>query len=473
MALRSAEQAAMSRPTIERSDAIFREQLLAGYRRTDQIFAYLLMAEWVLAILVSVTISPYAWAGTSASVHVHVWTAVILGGVIVAAPVALVLLRAGTPLSRHTVAAAQILVSALVIHLWGGRIEAHFLIFVSLAFLALYRDWKVLVTASLVAAFDHFLRGGFWPQSVFGVTTVTPWRWAEHTGWVVFEDIVLISASRQFVRELCLLAFRQAEAESSHAVVEETVAERTGEVRRANESLCIEVEERNRAEYAMRQSEAEARKLALVAAQTRNSVILADAQGRIEWVNAAFTRMTGYLLEEVIGQTPGSLLQGPATDEATKLLMREKIRSGQGFVVEILNYDKSGRTFWVAIEVQPIHDESGTLTQFIGVQEDITARKRAEWRLTTQHSAISVLAESESVEAAIPAVLHVVAQGLGLDRGEFWQADLASNVIHLTHDWSANEEADREFAAGSRAFEFPQWCQSRGARLGTRQRRRH
>src|SRR6202012_1815646 len=103
----------------------------------------------------------------------------------------------GSHLSRHVIAIAQILVSILLIGATGGRIETHFDIFGSLAFLAFYRDWRVLVTASVVVAIDHFLIGYFWPYSVYGVLTVDPWRWVEPTGWVVFEDIFLCITMHQ------------------------------------------------------------------------------------------------------------------------------------------------------------------------------------------------------------------------------------------------------------------------------------
>ena len=61
------------------------------------------------------------------------------------------------------------LMSALLIHLTGGRIETHFHVFGSLAILAFYRDWRVLISASAVVTVDHLLRGFFWPQSVYGV----------------------------------------------------------------------------------------------------------------------------------------------------------------------------------------------------------------------------------------------------------------------------------------------------------------
>ena len=136
-----------------------------------------------------------------------------------------------------------------------------------------------------------------------------------------------------------------------------------------------EINERQRAEEALKKSEAMARKLALVASRTDNAVIITDALECIEWVNEGFTRMTGYLPEEVVGRTPGSLLQGPETDQATVAHIKERIRAGEGFQAEIINYGKSGQKYWVAIEVQPIRDGSDQITNFIAVERDITDRQ--------------------------------------------------------------------------------------------------
>lgn len=96
--------------------------------------------------------------------------------------------------------------SALLIHLTGGRVETHFHVFGSLAFLAFYRDWRVLVPATLVIATDHLLRQLYWPESVYGTTTVEWWRFLEHVGWVAFEDIVLVIACLRASAELRELA---------------------------------------------------------------------------------------------------------------------------------------------------------------------------------------------------------------------------------------------------------------------------
>jgi signal transduction histidine kinase len=108
------------------------------------------------------------------------------------------------------------LMSALLIHLTGGRIETHFHVFGSLAFLAFYRDWRVLIPATIVVALDHLLRGIYWPQSVYGVLLASQWRWLEHSAWVVFEDVFLVIACIRGVHELREIATRTAVLERAH-----------------------------------------------------------------------------------------------------------------------------------------------------------------------------------------------------------------------------------------------------------------
>jgi signal transduction histidine kinase/CheY-like chemotaxis protein len=124
-------------------------------------------------------------------------------------------------LTRHVIAVSQMLTSALLIHLTGGRIETHFHVFGSLAFLAFYRDWRVLVSASLVVALDHYVREAYWPQSVYGVLTTDSWRWLEHAGWVVFEDVILIYALSRSRAEMWEIAQHRAQMEATHERVEE------------------------------------------------------------------------------------------------------------------------------------------------------------------------------------------------------------------------------------------------------------
>jgi serine/threonine protein kinase len=179
-------------PMLSQGNDLFTEQLARTAVTIDRAFAVVLTLEWLAGIVLALVVSPLTWAGAESAVHVHVWAALLLGGTIALPPAFLVWIRPGTVLGRHLIAAAQMLMAALYIHLTGGRIETHFLIFGSLAFLATYRDPNVLITASIVVVVDHLLRGWFFPRSVYGVDTPTVWRSLEHAWWVVFEDLFLI-----------------------------------------------------------------------------------------------------------------------------------------------------------------------------------------------------------------------------------------------------------------------------------------
>lgn len=216
-----------------RATLFFEEHLQTIHAQTDRLFAGLLIFEWMAAIAGALWLTPYTWVGGEGLIHIHVKGAVFLGAIISILPVMLSIHRPGKTLTRHMIAVSQMLFSALLIHITGGRIETHFHVFGSLAFLAFYRDWRVLISASAVVAVDHCIRGLYWPQSVFGVLAASPWRWLEHAAWVVFEDIFLIRSCLLGVKELKTISQRQAELEDTNARIESTVVERTAELREA------------------------------------------------------------------------------------------------------------------------------------------------------------------------------------------------------------------------------------------------
>lgn len=199
------------------------------------MFLWLLLAQWMLAIGLALTLTPYAWSGTERIVHVHVKLAVGFGAVINALPVTLIVVRPGWWATRHTIAAVQMIWSAMLIMITGGRIETHFHVFGSLAFLAFYRDWKVLATATLAVVADHLARGLLWPDSVYGIANPEWWRFLEHGAWVAFEDIVLALGCARSLREMRDTAGREAELEETNAAVEDVVETRTSELREALE----------------------------------------------------------------------------------------------------------------------------------------------------------------------------------------------------------------------------------------------
>lgn len=122
-------------------------------------------------------------------------------------------------------------------------------------------------------------------------------------------------------------------------------------------------------------------KLALIARHTTNAIIITNEKGEIEWVNDGFTRITEYHLNEVIGKKPGDLLQGEETNPQTIEVMRKALQAGQRFRVEIINYSKSKKKYWLDIDCVPLYNQ-GKLTGFIAVELDITRLKDAVQNLT-------------------------------------------------------------------------------------------
>lgn len=210
-----------------RTEALIREQKEDLCRSTDHLFAGVMLFQWIAGIIVAVVQTPRSWAGEVSQTHFHVWAAIFIGGAFTSLPVFLALSRPGKVSTRHIIAGAQMLMSALLIHLTNGRNETHFHIFGSLAILAFYREWRILLTASIVIFGDHLIRGMYFPQSVYGIVLPAPWRAIEHASWVIFEVTFLCIAIQQSKREMFAIAVRHARLEDANHCIERTVAERT------------------------------------------------------------------------------------------------------------------------------------------------------------------------------------------------------------------------------------------------------
>ena len=195
------------------AEVLFREEHRRICVRTDRLIALIMCIQWPAAIASACLISPLTWNGSEAAAHPHLIAAIYLGGLITIPPVALACLQPGRVATRHILAACQMLMSGLLIHISGGHIETHFHVFGSLAFLSFYLDWPVLVTATLVTLLDHGLMGYFYPVSLFGASVGATWRFAEHILWVVFCDIFLITSCLRSIAGLKAAAAREANQE--------------------------------------------------------------------------------------------------------------------------------------------------------------------------------------------------------------------------------------------------------------------
>ncbi|MDB4934560.1 MAG: luxQ 3, partial [Labilithrix sp.] len=205
--------------------------------RTDRLFVALLAGQWMFSVVLALVVSPRSWEGMTSQTHPHVWIALAAGGLLAVPPALLAWARPGAAITRYAIAVAQMAFGALLIHLTGGRIETHFHVFGSLAFLAFYRDFRVLLVATVVATLDHVARGAIWPESIYGVAAMQPLRWFEHAGWVIFEDVFLIAACLRGQKELAATAERHARLEAQ-AGLERGMAEAREASRAKSEFLA-------------------------------------------------------------------------------------------------------------------------------------------------------------------------------------------------------------------------------------------
>ncbi|PHQ35872.1 PAS domain-containing protein [Rhodopirellula bahusiensis] len=359
-----------------------------------RFMTWIMIGQWALGLAFAAFLSPLTWIGQRNEVHVHVWAAFLIGMSLSGFAILWMRMFPREASTRHVVAVVQMLWSALLIHLSGGRIETHFHVFASLAILSIYRDWRILISATAVVAMDHFVRGVFYPLSVFGIMTESPYRWMEHAAWVLFEVAFLAPGCYRLRKEVWELCARQTEIEFAKRSVDQQVAERTKELSEAYDLLAAQT--------------AETEKLALVARYTDNAVIITDADATIEWVNEGFTRITGYAAEEVIGRRPSDFLHGSMTDPQVCSVMREAIASQTGFNVQTINYRKDGIPYWVDIEVRPIHESDGVVRRFIAIEADATDRVQQEQEKVRLHQELLDVSRQAGMAEIATGVLHNV-----------------------------------------------------------------
>ncbi len=411
-----------------RARQLTHEAELEVYRRTDRMFAGLLAFQWIAGIAVAKWLSPLTWSGSESRPHIHLWAASVLGGLIVALPIWLAFARAGSVITRHVIAVAQVLASALLIHLTGGRIETHFHIFGSLAFLSFYRDWRVLVTASIVVTLDHFLRGMFWPASIYGLSTGVEWRWLEHAGWVVFTDIFLIYCCVKSKQEMRAIAERQAQLEMTNQIVEQKVLDRTAELRQNEE------------------------RLRMLMAATPVGIFQTNARGEGVYINDWYCTITGMSAESANGFGWAERLHPDDRDRVVDQWKRS-VAEGAEVALEHRFRNPDGKVTWVLGRAVPMRDEEGTITGYLGSMTDITERREAEKTLEeraqllglTGDVAVALTRRARFDESLKECAASVVSR-VGVAAARIWVFDAPADEFEIKA--AAGLSTGLEFAPG-------------------------
>ncbi len=253
----------------ERAIQLVNQQSATIGRRTDRLFAWLFVLQWLVGIVAAVGISPDTLRHTG-------WSVFSVGGdplcwiTFAGTPATLIPLVAiwrwpGTRPTRYIVAASQMVWASLLFQLTGGHIGSHFPVFGSLAILACYRDWRVLVLAASIVLLHNLGHGSFW--SPLGDTAFQAW---ERLVFVLLEVAALVLMIRLTERENWLSAISQARLEEANHRLDiefrqrtENLRQYTGRLERIRDELHIQAGELQKARAAA--DEANAAKSNLVA----------------------------------------------------------------------------------------------------------------------------------------------------------------------------------------------------------------
>lgn len=371
----------------QREHELFQEHLLASRIKTDKLFSILFVFQWILGIVGALVLSPFTWSGNAQLINIHVYLAVFLGGLLSFFPMYFIWRHPGEGYTRQIIAIAQSLTSVLLIHLSGGRIETHFHVFGSLAVLAFYLDCKVLLTATIITALDHFLRGMFLPMSVFGVDIGVQWRWLEHTAWVIFIDVFLLYKCKMRLGDFKVLARSLAELEEANNNIEKKVVARTEELRTANTKYIEEIDKRRESENQLgeRSRELEAA-IACQAAFMNNIPDMAwmkDKDSRFIRVNESLARFANRTIDEFIGKSDLDIWP---EDLASAYILDDKdvIKSGSHKKV-IEKIAANGKFLWIETIKTPFQGETGEFIGTVGIARDITDIKENQHALELAH----------------------------------------------------------------------------------------
>jgi PAS domain S-box-containing protein len=150
----------------------------------------------------------------------------------------------------------------------------------------------------------------------------------------------------------------------------------------------------------------------MVITNTRDSILITEAEPienegpRILYVNDAFTKMTGYTAEEVIGKTP-RILQGPDTDQAELKRLKQALKKWEPCDIEVLNYKKNGEPFWNNFTVAPVANETGWYTHWVAIERDVTERRKTDALIRDSEEKRRLI-----MKAALDAIICIDTEGM-------------------------------------------------------------
>lgn len=183
-----------------------------------------------------------------------------------------------------------------------------------------------------------------------------------------------------------------------------------------------------------------------VITHTQDAVLITEAEPfdepgpKIVYVNEAFTQMTGYTAEEVIGKTP-RILQGPKSDRNELAKLSDAMRRWEPCEITTINYRKNGEEFWINFSLSPVANETGWYTHWIAIERDVSSRKQEELQNALFTHISYLFSNPVDLKEIFKGVLEAISRFAGIDASEVWITSTDQNKINLIAQYAKNEKS--------------------------------
>ncbi len=201
-----------------------------------------------------------------------------------------------------------------------------------------------------------------------------------------------------------------------------------------------------------KQTEERLRLLESVVVNANDAILITEADQldeplgpRVIYVNEALTRMSGWSATDVIGKTP-RVLQGEKTSRIQLDRIRSALQSGLPIRTELINHHKNGSIYWVEVNIVPLVDQNGKITNFISIQRDISERKSVEEALKSSEGRFRAIFNGtyQFTGLLTPEGMILEANQTALDFAGLQQKDVAGRALWETRPWMISRETQNK-----------------------------